>query len=90
MRGEGVRGELMGVIHTYAPLTYMYMYMYMYLAHTHTHWQHIYEMAGQKKHWRTVRYAASLLKKVVDCLAPSVTAMLVRGKEVHVHVYAVK
>ena len=29
-----------------------------------------------------MRYAAALLRKVVDCLAPSMTAMLVRGKEV--------
>ena len=44
--------------------------------------QFIYEEAGVKKHWMTIRYAAALLRKVVDCLAPSMTAMLVRGKEV--------
>ena len=30
----------------------------------------------------TVRMAASLLRKVVDCLAPSLTSILVREKEV--------
>ena len=30
----------------------------------------------------TVRLAAAILRKVVDCLAPSMTTMLVRGKEV--------
>ena len=44
--------------------------------------QSIYQESGVKKHWMSVRYAAALLRKVVDCLAPSVTAILVRGKEV--------
>ena len=35
-----------------------------------------------RKRWMAVRYAAALLRKVVDCLAPSMTGMLVRGKEV--------
>lgn len=33
-----------------------------------------------------MRYAAALLRKVVDCLAPSMTAMLVRGKEVDIYI----
>ena len=44
--------------------------------------QAIYQESGVKKHWMAVRYAGALLRKVVDCLAPSMTAMLVRGKEV--------
>ena len=44
--------------------------------------QTIYQESGVKKHWMAVRYAAALQRKVVDCLAPSMTAMLVRGKEV--------
>lgn len=44
----------------------------------------IYERAGEKKHWKTVRLAAAILGKVVDTLAPSITSMLVRGKEVSV------
>ena len=42
----------------------------------------IYLESGARKRWMSVRYAAALLRKVVDCLAPSLTAMLVRGKEV--------
>ena len=36
-----------------------------------------------------MRYAAALLRKVVDCLAPSMTAMLVRGKEVCTYTYII-
>ena len=42
----------------------------------------IYGIAGEKKLWKTVRLAAAMLGKVVDMLAPSVTSMLVRGKDV--------
>ncbi|ELT96852.1 hypothetical protein CAPTEDRAFT_4204 [Capitella teleta] len=38
--------------------------------------------AGTRRQWAVVRYAASLLGKVVDSLAPSITAILVRGKQV--------
>ncbi len=38
--------------------------------------------AGGKKHWKTVRLAAAILGKVVDTLAPAITSVLVRGKEV--------
>ena len=43
----------------------------------------IYLESGVRKRWMSVRYAAALLRKVVDCLAPSLTGMLVRGKEVN-------
>ena len=33
-------------------------------------------------HRKTLRLAAALLQKVVDSLAPALTSMLVRGKEV--------
>lgn len=46
--------------------------------------EEIYEVAGEKKHWKTVRLAAAILRKVVDTLAPAITSMLVRGKEVRV------
>ena len=47
----------------------------------------IYVESGVSRHWMAVRYAAALLRKVVDCLAPSLTAMLVRGKEVSPMMY---
>jgi phosphorylase kinase alpha/beta subunit len=47
----------------------------------------IYLESGVRKRWMSVRYAAALLRKVVDCLAPSLTAMLVRGKEVTIGVF---
>ena len=37
---------------------------------------------------KTLRLAAALLHKVVDSLAPALTSMLVRGKEVHVCSYS--
>ena len=43
-----------------------------------------YELAGQRKNWKAVRLAAAILGKVVDTLAPAITSMLVRGKEVSV------
>lgn len=36
---------------------------------------------------KTLRLAAALLHKVVDSLAPALTSMLVRGKEVHTSYY---
>ncbi len=42
----------------------------------------VYVAAGGKKHWKTVRLAAAILGKVVDTLAPAITSVLVRGKEV--------
>ncbi|KAL5467658.1 hypothetical protein EMCRGX_G031920 [Ephydatia muelleri] len=47
----------------------------------------IYAVAGMHKHWMTLRHVSSILSKVVDCLAPSVTNMLSRGKEVTIGVF---
>ena len=44
--------------------------------------EYIYTFAGEKRFWKTVRLAAAILGKVVDTLAPAMTNMLVRGKEV--------
>nr|XP_023411445.1 phosphorylase b kinase regulatory subunit beta isoform X4 [Loxodonta africana] len=44
--------------------------------------ERIYRRAGSKKLWSVVRRAASLLSKVVDSLAPSITNVLVQGKQV--------
>ena len=40
------------------------------------------ERAGAYKNWWAVRMCSALLGKLVDSLAPSITAMLVRGKQV--------
>uniref|UniRef100_A0ABI7W7C2 Phosphorylase b kinase regulatory subunit n=1 Tax=Felis catus TaxID=9685 RepID=A0ABI7W7C2_FELCA len=46
------------------------------------HIERVYRRAGSKKLWSVVRCAASLLSKVVDSLAPSITNVLVQGKQV--------
>uniref|UniRef100_A0A8D2H330 Phosphorylase b kinase regulatory subunit n=1 Tax=Urocitellus parryii TaxID=9999 RepID=A0A8D2H330_UROPR len=46
------------------------------------HIERLYRRAGSKKLWSVVRRAASLLSKVVDSLAPSITNVLVQGKQV--------
>ncbi|XP_027982808.1 phosphorylase b kinase regulatory subunit beta isoform X2 [Eptesicus fuscus] len=46
------------------------------------HIERVYRKAGSKKLWSVVRHAASLLSKVVDSLAPSITNVLVQGKQV--------
>uniref|UniRef100_A0A6I8NCB0 Phosphorylase b kinase regulatory subunit n=1 Tax=Ornithorhynchus anatinus TaxID=9258 RepID=A0A6I8NCB0_ORNAN len=46
------------------------------------HIERVYRRAGSKKLWSVVRSAASLLSKVVDSLAPSITNVLVQGKQV--------
>ncbi|ELK15354.1 Phosphorylase b kinase regulatory subunit beta [Pteropus alecto] len=46
------------------------------------HIERVYRKAGSKKLWSVVRRAASLLSKVVDSLAPSITNVLVQGKQV--------
>ncbi|NWH58848.1 KPBB kinase, partial [Geococcyx californianus] len=46
------------------------------------HIERIYRQAGSKKLWSVVRFAASLLGKLVDSLAPSITNVLVQGKQV--------
>ncbi|XP_030620488.1 phosphorylase b kinase regulatory subunit beta isoform X1 [Chanos chanos] len=44
--------------------------------------ERIYRQAGSRKLWSVVRLAASLLTKLVDSLAPSITSILVHGKQV--------
>lgn len=44
--------------------------------------ERIYRRAGTRKLWSVVRLAASLLSKLVDSLAPSITSVLVHGKQV--------
>ncbi|XP_045149554.1 phosphorylase b kinase regulatory subunit beta isoform X3 [Echinops telfairi] len=46
------------------------------------HIERVYRRAGSHKLWSVVRHAASLLSKVVDSLAPSITNVLVQGKQV--------
>jgi phosphorylase kinase alpha/beta subunit len=48
------------------------------------HIERVYRRAGSKKLWSVVRRAASLLSKVVDSLAPSITNVLVQGKQVSI------
>lgn len=43
--------------------------------------------AGVYKEWRVVRLCSSLLGKLVDSLAPSITTILVRGKHVSIYLY---
>ncbi|XP_056008769.1 phosphorylase b kinase regulatory subunit beta-like isoform X2 [Ostrea edulis] len=43
--------------------------------------------AGLYKEWSAVRLQSALLRKTVDSLAPSVTTILVRGKQVTVGIY---
>jgi len=45
------------------------------------------ERAGAYKNWWAVRMCSALLGKLVDSLAPSITAMLVRGKQITVGVF---
>lgn len=40
------------------------------------------DRAGAYKNWWAVRMCSALLGKLVDSLAPSITSMLVRGKQV--------
>ncbi|CAL8404505.1 unnamed protein product, partial [Boreogadus saida] len=47
----------------------------------------IYRRAGTRKLWSVVRLAASLLTKLVDSLAPSITSVLVHGKQVTLGVF---
>ncbi|KAM4614391.1 phosphorylase b kinase regulatory subunit beta isoform 2-T4 [Discoglossus pictus] len=49
--------------------------------------ERIYRKAGSKKLWSVVRLAASLLNKIVDSLAPSITNVLVQGKQVTLGVF---
>ncbi|KAJ8271391.1 hypothetical protein COCON_G00102500 [Conger conger] len=49
--------------------------------------ERIYRRAGSRKLWSVVRLAASLLNKVVDSLAPSITSVLVHGKQVTLGIF---
>ncbi|XP_061748471.1 phosphorylase b kinase regulatory subunit beta isoform X2 [Nerophis ophidion] len=49
--------------------------------------ERIYRRAGSRKLWSVVRLAASLLSKLVDSLAPSITSVLVHGKQVTLGVF---
>ncbi|XP_019849301.1 PREDICTED: phosphorylase b kinase regulatory subunit beta-like [Amphimedon queenslandica] len=51
------------------------------------HIQNLYEEAARRKHWMAVRLAASILNKVVDCLAPSLSHLLVKEKEISIGVF---
>lgn len=43
--------------------------------------------AGMRQKWHVVRFCAALLGKLVDSLAPSITAILVRGKQITLGVF---
>lgn len=43
--------------------------------------------AGNMRIWSIVRYCSSILGKLVDSLAPSITAILVRGKQLTISVF---
>ena len=45
--------------------------------------EHLIHLAGLYKEWSVVRLQSALLHKTVDSLAPSVTTILVRGKQVN-------
>ncbi|XP_039260321.2 phosphorylase b kinase regulatory subunit beta-like [Styela clava] len=51
------------------------------------HINRVYRIAAHQKKWGIVRYSACLCKKIVDSLAPSITAILVRGREVTLGVF---
>ncbi|EDV29800.1 uncharacterized protein TRIADDRAFT_52572 [Trichoplax adhaerens] len=47
----------------------------------------VYSTACSVLAWSAIRYGASLLNKVVDSLAPSITTMLVKGKQVTLGIF---
>ncbi|XP_078731901.1 phosphorylase b kinase regulatory subunit beta-like isoform X3 [Lampetra fluviatilis] len=49
--------------------------------------ERVHSVAGTNKRWSIVRYAASLLGKVVDSLAPSITNIVVGGKQLTLGVF---
>ncbi|CAF4668611.1 unnamed protein product [Rotaria sp. Silwood1] len=51
------------------------------------HLEHILKEAATLQHWAVIRFVSSLLHKIVDSLAPSVTNLLVRGKAVTLGVF---
>lgn len=50
----------------------------------------VYEIAGSLKLWSVVRQVSGIKEKVADSLAPALTEMLVRGKEVRGSVWGVR
>uniref|UniRef100_A0A1I7VHF3 Phosphorylase b kinase regulatory subunit n=1 Tax=Loa loa TaxID=7209 RepID=A0A1I7VHF3_LOALO len=48
--------------------------------------ERVYRQACARRHWWTVRYCAAKLRKVTNSLAPGITSMLVRGKQITVGV----
>ncbi|KAI6236314.1 Phosphorylase b kinase regulatory subunit [Aphelenchoides besseyi] len=48
----------------------------------HAHLERAYRVACQTRDWSLVRYCASYLHKIVTSLAPGLTSMLIRGKQV--------
>ncbi|XP_062923000.1 phosphorylase b kinase regulatory subunit beta isoform X3 [Mobula hypostoma] len=54
------------------------------------HLEKIYQRSGSRKHWSNVRFTASVLGKQVDSLAPSITRVLVQGKQVTIGVFGQK
>uniref|UniRef100_A0A8C8HFS1 Phosphorylase b kinase regulatory subunit n=1 Tax=Oncorhynchus tshawytscha TaxID=74940 RepID=A0A8C8HFS1_ONCTS len=44
--------------------------------------ERLYRIAGTRKLWGVVRIAASVITKLVDSIAPSITSVLVHGKQV--------
>ncbi|CAF0750479.1 unnamed protein product [Rotaria sordida] len=51
------------------------------------HLEHLLKEAATCQHWAVIRFVSSLLHKIVDSLAPSVTLLLVRGKAVTLGVF---
>ncbi|CAF0813582.1 unnamed protein product [Adineta steineri] len=51
------------------------------------HLEHLLKEAATWQHWAVIRFVSSLLHKMVDSLAPSVTNLLVRGKTVTIGVF---
>lgn len=44
--------------------------------------ERVYRQACARRRWWIVRYCAAKLRKVTNSLAPGITSMLVRGKQV--------
>ncbi|CAF4215472.1 unnamed protein product [Rotaria sp. Silwood2] len=51
------------------------------------HLEHLIKEAATWQHWAVIRFVSSLLHKIVDSLAPSVTQLLVRGKTVTLGIF---
>ncbi|XP_064639915.1 phosphorylase b kinase regulatory subunit beta-like isoform X2 [Lineus longissimus] len=51
------------------------------------HLQHLIRKAGVQQNWAVVRFCSALLHKIVDSLAPSLSSVLVRGRQVTLGVF---